>query len=450
MHGDARFPQGAPFSTDLYELTMLQAYLDEGLQEMAVFELFVRKLPAKRNFLVAAGLESVLQFLETLRFGPDALEWLAATGRFKASLIDYLAEFRFSGDVHALPEGCVFFPDEPIVRITAPLPMAQLVETQVMNRLHYQSLVASKAARIVLAAQGAQLVDFGLRRAHGEDAGLAGARAAFLAGFAGSSNVAAERLFGIPAFGTMAHSFIQAHDDEAAAFRSFAAAQPERCVLLIDTYDTEAAARKVAALAQTLAATGTAIRSVRIDSGDLAAHARNVRAILDEAGCPDIGVFASGNLDEYEIERLLAGGAPIRGFGVGTRLLTSADAPYLDCAYKLEEYGGRPRRKRSEGKATWPGRKQVYRHVDGGRMDHDCVTLDGDVRAGRPLLEPCMQAGRRVGPAPTLAESRALAARELAMLPDHLRGLGEGAVPYRVEISPALADLAAAFDRRNA
>src|SRR5205809_995845 len=270
--------------TDLYQLNMMQAYLDHGETKTAVFEFFVRKLPDRRGFLLAAGLEQALTFLEQLRFSPDDIEWLRASGRFRRELIDYLAAFRFSGDVHAMPEGTAFFADEPILRVTAPLPEAQLVETRLMNYLQFQSMIAAKAARMVLAAPGKLLVDFGLRRAHGGDAGLLAARASYIAGFAGTATVLADRLFGIPIFGTMAHSFIQAHDDEVAAFELFAQSRPDNVVLLIDSYDTEAAARKVVALAPRLKAAGIAIRGVRLDSGDLVALAKRVRRILDEGG----------------------------------------------------------------------------------------------------------------------------------------------------------------------
>lgn len=432
--------------TDLYQFTMLKAYLDQGMEEVAVFEFFVRSLPPGRNFLVAAGLASVLDYLADLRFAPDELRFLESTGRFNERFLRYLENFRFTGDVHAMPEGRVFFPLEPILRITAPLPEAQLVETRLINLLHYQTLVASKAARVVLAAPGKLLVDFGLRRAHGAEAGLTAARAAYLAGFAGSSNVLAEYRYGVPSYGTMAHSFVQAHDDERTAFEHFASAQPDNVVLLIDTYDTEAAARKVVELAPRLAAQGIRIKAVRIDSGDLGEHARRVRAILDAGGLTDTGIFASGNLDEYEVHALVAAGAPITGFGVGTRMLTAADAPYLDCAYKLMEYGGKPRRKRSEGKATWPGRKHVYRRYDAsGRMAGDVVCSESESFDGEPLLVHWVSAGRRIAHLPTLEESRRLCARELARLPETLAQLHARA-PYPVEVSPGLRALAAAVD----
>lgn len=268
--------------TDLYQLNMVQAYLETGQTETAVFEFFVRKLPPQRNFLVAAGLEQALKFLQDLRFSDDELSWLIRGGRFSAPLIDYLSDFRFSGDVHAMPEGTVFFANEPILRVTAPLAEAQLVETRLINVLHFKSLIASKAARMALLAPDKLLVDFGLRRAHGAEAGLLAARASYIGGFAGTATVLAEKCFGIPAYGTMAHSFIQSFDDETAAFEAFARARPKDLMLLIDTYDTEMAARKVVALAPLLRTLGIPVRGVRIDSGDLVALSRRVRRILDE------------------------------------------------------------------------------------------------------------------------------------------------------------------------
>ena len=362
--------------TDLYQLTMLQGYLEQRMEETAVFEVFVRKLPPRRGFLVAAGLEPALSYLETLRFTPSELDWIAKSGRCSTALVAFLEQFRFTGDVHAMPEGTVFFPDEPIVRVTAPLPQAQLVESRLINLLHFQTLIASKAVRAVLAAPGKELVDFGLRRAHGAEAGLLAARASYLVGFSGTATVQAGALFGIPVYGTVAHSFIQAHEDEMEAFEHFALAQPNHVVLLLDTYDTEAAARKVVALAPRLQKRGISIQGVRLDSGNLADHARRVRRILNDGGLPDVRIVASGNLDEYAVQELMAVNAPIDSFAVGTHMTTSSDAPYLDCVYKLQEYAGRVSRKRSEGKATWPGRKQVYRHEGGdGRMAHDVLTL---------------------------------------------------------------------------
>ncbi|NWF73096.1 MAG: nicotinate phosphoribosyltransferase [Nitrospirae bacterium] len=433
--------------TDLYQLTMMQAYVEQGMMDTAVFEFFVRRLPAQRGFLMAAGLEQVLDFLEQLRVSQAELEWLEQTGRFSQSCLDYLETLRFSGDVHAMREGTVFFPNEPILRVRAPLPQAQLVETRIMNLLNFQTLIASKAARSVLVAGGKPLIDFGLRRAHGAEAGLLAARASYLAGFAGTATVLAGMEYDIPLYGTMAHSFVQAHKDEATAFEHLALSQPENAVLLIDTYDTEAAAHKVVALARSLRQQDIMVKGVRLDSGDLADHARKVRRILDEGGLPQARILASGNLDEYQLQRLIGSEAPIDSFAVGTAMTTSADAPSLDCAYKLQEYAGRPCRKRSEGKATWPGSKQVYRQYrHDGRCDHDLVTTVEASGTGDPLLHPVMTGGRRLVPAQKLTELRQRAATELALLPDSLRSL-EGGQAYEVRISQPLHDLTLAVDQ---
>jgi nicotinate phosphoribosyltransferase len=434
--------------TDLYQLTMIQAYLEHGLEGTAVFELFVRKLPKQRNFLVAAGLAQFLEYVENLRFSAAELEYLARSG-FHRSLVDYLESFRFAGDVHAMREGTIFFPDEPILRVTAPIAAGQLLETRAINLLHFQTVVAAKAARMVLAAPTKQLVDFGLRRAHGAEAGLLAARATYLAGFAGTSTVLAGQLWGVPTFGTMAHSFVEAHDDEDTAFEHFAASNPDNTTLIIDTYDTEAAAHQVARLAKSLAARGIQVRGVRLDSGDLAAHARRVRKILDDAGLREVRIVASGGLDEFKLAELAAAGAPIDGFGVGTRLDTSSDAPYLDCAYKLQQYDGKPRLKRSEGKQTWPGAKQVYRFSERGRMMRDEITLADETRGGgQPLVECVMRAGRRVRPEQSLDDIRRRAAAELASLPDPLRSI-DRAASYEVAISPAVRDLVRAWEREH-
>jgi len=433
--------------TDHYQLTMLDAYLREGMDAPAVFELFVRKLPPQRNFLVAAGLEQALEFLEGLTFGTTELAWLERQGGFSPRLLAYLREFRFQGDVHALPEGTVFFADEPLLRITAPLPQAQFVESRLLNIVHFQTLIASKAARVVLAAPGRTLVDFGMRRAHGAEAALLAARAAWLAGFSGTATAEAGLRFGLPLFGTMAHSFVQAHASEIEAFEAFARARPQRPTLLVDTYDTEVAVAKLIGLAGRLAAEGIAIGGVRIDSGDLAAHAKAVRRLLDDAGLNDITVFASGNLDEHRIAQLLADGAPIDGFGVGTALDTSSDAPALDAVYKLQAYAGVARRKRSEGKATWPGAKQVGRSLDAaGRMLRDIVQSDGEAPLAAPLLQPVMRSGRRIAPAPSLDAIRRHHAAQMLALPAALRSLAPAAQPYEVEISPGLRALARDVD----
>ena len=443
-------PLTSPLLTDLYQLNTIQAYLDHGETETAVFEFFVRKFPPRRGFLMAAGLQQVLDFLENLRFSEEEIDWLTRTNRFDKSLLDQLATFSFTGDVHAMPEGRVFFANEPILRITAPMPQAQLVETRLINILHFQTLIAAKAARLVLVAPGKVLVDFGLRRAHGAEAGLMAARASYIAGFAGSATMLAEEEFGIPIFGTMAHSFVEAYDTENAAFESFARARPQGLTLLIDTYDTENAARKVVALASRLVAQCIKIRSVRLDSGDLITLSRRVRHILDDGGLADVTIFASGGLDEDYVAEIVQAGAPIDGFGVGTSLTTSSDVPALDCAYKLQEYDGLPRRKRSAGKATWPGRKQVWRRYGlDGRIASDVLSLESDPHPGEPLIELVMKDGERVGPTPTLSDIRARAAHDLERLPEPLRNLVPGAT-IPVEVAETLVQLAAGVDERIA
>jgi nicotinate phosphoribosyltransferase len=439
-------PGHSALLTDLYQLTMLSVYHDGAMHDTGVFEFFVRRLPEQRNFLVAAGLEQALEYLETLRFTDEDVDWLASTGRYTDAFCEYLAGFSFTGDVHAMPEGSVFFANEPILRVTAPMPEAQLVETRLVNLLQLQTLIASKAARCVLAAPDKLLVDFGLRRAHGAEAGLLAARASYLAGFGGTATVLAEQRFSVPCFGTMAHSFVQAHDSESDAFERFARAQQRNVVLLIDTYDTLAGARTVVEIARRLEPEGIAVNAVRLDSGDLGALARDVREILDQGGCEQTRIFCSGGLDEHELSALVRAGAPVDGFGVGTSLDVSADAPYLDCVYKLQEYAGRPRRKRSAGKATWPGRKQVYRVFDdAGTMDHDVVTTVDDSRAGEPLIVKVMESGRRLSASPSLAEARERAATSMQALPPALRSLAPAA-PYRVEIARTLRLLAEEVD----
>ena len=443
-------PGASPLLTDLYQLNMIEAYLAHGETKTAVFELFVRRLPARRGFLMAAGLEQALEFLEDLRFSADEIGWLKDTSRFSARMLAYFSDFRFTGDVHAMPEGTIFFADEPILRVTAPLPEAQLVEARLINILHFQSLIASKAARLVLAAPGKRLIDFGLRRAHGAEAGLLAARASYIAGFTGTATVLAARLFDIPVFGTMAHSYIQAHDNETDAFERFAHARPDGLVFLIDTYDTEAAARKIVALAPRLKAAGISVSGVRLDSGDLIALSKSVRRILDEGGLAHVTILASGGLDEDRLIAVEKANAPINGFGIGTSLTTSSDAPALDCAYKLQEYAGLPRRKHAQDKATLPGRKQVWRRYGpDGRMAGDMLSLENDNQDGEALIHLVMRAGKLVSPSQTLNEIRKRAARELQSLPAPLRELEPGA-KYPVQVGKALVDATAEFDHRLA
>jgi nicotinate phosphoribosyltransferase len=442
-------PSTSPLTVDLYELNMVQAYLDRGENNEAVFEFFVRRLPARRGFLLAAGLEDALGYLETLRYSSAEIAWLKGTGRFRDNLLDYLKGFRFTGDVHAIPEGTVCFANEPLLRVTAPLPQAQLVESRLINILHFQTLIASKAARMVLAAPGKALSDFGLRTAHGAEAGLFSARASYIVGFAGAANVLAGERYGIPVVGTMAHSYVQVHDNESQAFEDFARARPEGVILLIDTYDTEAGARKVVELYPKLKADGITIRGVRIDSGDLIAMSRKVRRIFDDAGLNNVIILVSGGINEDVLQIMMKEKAPIDGFGIGVSLDVSTDAPALDCAYKLQEYAGTPRRKLSEGKATWPGRKQVWRAYDAdGRMRGDILSIETDRQAGEPLIEQMMRAGKRLAPPPTLAQIRERAARNLKRLPKPLARL-EAGHGYSVTISDALKTLAADADRHN-
>lgn len=438
--------------TDLYQLTMGHAYFRLGMNDTATFELFVRRLPRSRRFLVAAGLEQAVEYLEQLRFSSEELDFLAGLEAFDKSFLDHLGQLRFTGDVYAMAEGTAFYADEAILRVTAPILEAQLVESRILNIIHFQTLIASKAARCVLAAQGRQLVDFGLRRAHEADAGLYAARAAYLAGFHATATVEAGRQFGITLSGTVAHSFIEAHEREDVAFRNFVMSQRGTTSLLIDTYDTERAARRVAQLARELAESGAPQRigAVRIDSGDLAAQARLVRAILDENGCRDIRIVLSGGLDEHAIREFVESGVPADAFGVGTSLDVSADAPGLDMAYKLQAYAGSPRRKRSPGKATWPGVKQVFRQRGPRReLLGDEIVLEGEEPGGERLVHQVMSQGRRLAPPVPLAAIRESCSRELSSLPLDARELSEGRTSYPVRISDGLRRLAAEVDART-
>jgi nicotinate phosphoribosyltransferase len=428
----------SPLLTDLYQLTMLEAYLREGMDKAAAFEFYVRNLPAERGFLVAAGLESLLSFLENLRFSQEEIAYLAKTERFSGKLLDYLAAFRFTGDLYALPEGTVFFANEPLIRVVAPIPQAQFVETRAINLLHFETIIATKAARCMLAADGkAFLVDFGLRRAHGAEAGLLAARASRIVGFAGTSTVLAGALYGIPIFGTMAHSYIEAHENEEEAFIAYARANPANVTLLVDTYDTLRGARNAASAIKKLAAEGIRTHAVRLDSGDILNLSKEVRSLLDADGLEEVQIFVSGDIDEKAIRKLLAGGAPIDGFGVGTKLDTSEDAPYLECAYKIVEYAGKPRLKTSMGKATLPGRKQIFRRTNGGVISGDTIALEEERPDGEPLLRKVMEQGRRLDPAPDLAIITRYTGEQLKALPENLRKL-ETDPPYNVRITQAL------------
>jgi nicotinate phosphoribosyltransferase len=425
----------AALFTDLYELTMAAAFFREGMRETATFSLFARRLPDTRAFIVAAGLEDALEYLRSLRFTPDALAWLRSLGRFDAAFLEHLAGLRFTGVVRAVAEGTVVFPDEPILEVTAPLIEAQLLETALLNICHLQSVLASKAARVAIAARRRAVAEFGLRRSHGSDAGLKAARCAWIAGCESTSDVLAGKSWGIPLSGTMAHSFVTAFSDELEAFRTYARTFPDTAILLIDSYDTIEGARKAVTVARELAAAGKSLAGVRLDSGDLLALSREVRRILDEAGCREVRILVSGGLDEHDIERLLALGAPIDAFGVGTRLNVSADAPSLDLVYKLVRYGERNVLKLSEGKETWVGPKAVYR-LSGpdGRAAGDLLALADEPPpdAGEPLLETVMRGGELVRPHPALNRIRERCAAQLGALPEGLRRLsGHDTYPVR-------------------
>jgi nicotinate phosphoribosyltransferase len=438
--------------TDFYQLTMAQAYFDARMNAAAVFELFTRELPSARRFLLAAGLEQALEYIEQWRFERADIEYLRSLGRFSDPFLEHLATVRFTGSVHAMPEGTPFFADEPLLRVTAPILEAQLLESRLLNIVHFQTTIASKAARCVIAAQGRQLVDFGFRRAHEASAGVLAARVAFLAGFAATATVEAGRRFGIPLSGTLAHSFIEAYDRELDAFRDFVESRGEPTTLLIDTYDTQRAVQRLISLMRELRSAGGAgrgVRAVRIDSGDLAAQARAVRAALDEHGFPDIQIVLSGGLDEHRIDELVSDGVPADAFGVGTAVDASADAPVLDMVYKLQEYGGAPRRKSSPGKATWPGAKQVFRErTPDGQYLLDRIFCSAEPPpAGEPLLREVMHAGRRSAPLPRLSAAREHCRAELLALPAALRLLDEGPAPYEVSVSRPLQIMAARIDR---
>jgi nicotinate phosphoribosyltransferase len=416
---------------------MVQAYWREEMNDDAVFTLYFRTLPEGRNLILACGLDDALSYLENLAFDDEALAYLRGREEFDPEFVDWLAELEFTGSVRAVPEGTPVFPDEPILEVAGPLPVAQLAETVIMNQVHMQTVLASKAYRVKAAAGGRAVVDFGLRRMHGADAGLKAARAFHIAGVDATSNVLAGRVYGVPVTGTMAHSYIQAHDSEMAAFRAFTETYPET-ILLVDTYDTLDGVRKVVRLAHEREA-DFRVRGVRLDSGDLGELAKRSREILDRAGLEEVEIFVSGGLDEYAIRDLLSDGAPIDGFGVGTYMGTSRDAPALDMAYKLTEYGGEGRLKLSRGKRILPGPKQVWREQEGGVDVRDRITRAEEEAPGRPLLEPVMENGERL-PAGrrTLGQARSHAAESVARLPERIRGIDPADPPYAVVVSRAL------------
>ncbi len=436
---DLEQPSSALF-TDLYQLTMARAYLRSGKAGEAVFSLFIRQYPPDRGYFVFAGLEDALAYLEGFRFSGADIEHLRIGGRFDESFLDSLAGVSFSGSVRAMREGSVFFAGEPVMEVRAPLPEAQLVETRLINIVNMHTILATKASRVVEAARGRPVVDFAARRTHGMEASYAFARSSYIAGFGGTSNVGAAATYGIRSVGTMAHSFITAFDSETEAFREYARSFPDDCTLLVDTYDTVEGVRRAIEVAREMRERGQRLRAVRLDSGDLDELARRARAMLDEAGFPEVGVFASGGLDEFEIDALLSAGAPIDGFGVGTKAGVSADAPWTDCAYKMVEYEGRPVMKLSSAKVSAPGPKQAYRFRDAnGVMRHDVLAGAGEPapRGGTGLLAEVMRGGRRVASPPSLADVRERCRRDIASLPAAYRALRSPA-RYAVGVSDGL------------
>ena len=429
--------------TDLYELTMAQTYYGQNMLAPATFELFFRTYPPNRGYMVCAGLEDVLDFLEGVSFGDGSREYLRETGMFTEDFLDFLGTLQFSGSVRAMPEGRIFFANEPVLEVTAPMVEAQLVETLIINRLNFQSLQATKAARCVWAAQGRAISDFGARRAPGVDGALTMARSGFIAGFQSTSNVMAARRYDIPPAGTMAHSMITAFPTEPEAFRAYAGAFPQRTILLLDTFDTIEGAHNAVQVGKEMEARGHRLAGVRLDSGDYLDLSRKVRRILDEAGLDYVRIVASGGIDEYEIDRLLREDAPIDIFGVGTRVTTSADAPYCDMSYKLTCYDGRPVMKLSPEKVSPPGAKQVYRLRNGeGQFERDVVTLrEEDLPGGEALLEKVMERGQKTRPAPSLPEVRERFEQDFARLDVHFKQL-HSPPRYPVTYSPALTRLA--------
>ncbi len=425
----------SPLFTDLYQLTMFCAYLNSGKKEWASFELFIRKLPKNRNYLVYAGLEDVINVIENFEFSRDDIDYLYSLKLFPDWFLDFLKEFEFEGKVFSMPEGSLFFPHEPVLRVEAPIYEAQLLETVIMNQIHISSLIATKAARVFSVSKGKKLVDFSLRRTHGYDAGLKVARSSYIAGFDGTSNVLAGKLYGIPVVGTVAHSFIMSFEEEEEAFRAYAEAFPDKTVLLVDTYDTVEGVKKAIKVAKELAFKGVYLRGIRLDSGDVVRLSKITRKLLNEAGLEGTKIIVSGGLDEYKIAEFLSQGAEIDAFGVGTKLGTSADAPYIDFVYKLVEFNGKPVMKTSEGKKMYPGKKQVFRQE--GR---DTVALHYETLEGTPLLKKMFEGGRRVASLPSLSEIRDYFLSQMELLPDRYKSIYSREV-YPVEISEKLENL---------
>ena len=435
--------------TDLYQLTMAQGYFQSQKLGPATFSLFIRSYPPNRSYFVAAGLSDVLQFLETFAVDAAGIDYLHSRRLFADDFLDFLQELRFTGEVRAIPEGRIFFTEEPVLEVMAPIIEAQIVETFLINQINLQSLIATKAARCMHAARGRGVVDFALRRTHGIDAGMKVARASYLAGFAGTSNVRAGQLYGIPVVGTMAHSFVSSFENEIDAFRAFVASFPNNSILLIDTYDTLAGARKAVEIGQEMAARGQRLQGVRIDSGDLAKLAVEVRKIFDAAGLREVKIVGSGGLDEYDLADFADANVPYDSYGVGTKMGVSADAPWFDMAYKLVESGGRPVLKLSTGKASWPEKKQVFRLRDSeGKLQKDMVALiDEDLPGAEPLLKKVMERGAITEALPSLESIRKTFLDEFARLPDAIKPIRNPAV-YPVEFTARLQTLRLEIEKK--
>ena len=427
--------------TDFYELTMCASYFENGRNESATFDLFIRKLPPNRSYFIFAGLEQVLLFLEKVKFSEEHIDYLREKG-LTEEFLEYLRGFKFSGEVWSVPEGTVVFPGEPLVRVTAPIIEAQLVETFLLNTVNLQTMIATKASRVVRAAEGRSVIEFGLRRTQGTDAGMKAARTSYLAGAEGTSNVLAGMRYGIPIFGTMAHSYVMFFDKEIDSFRAFAKTFPQTSTFLIDTYDDLKGAENAATVAKELEKKGCRLNAVRLDSGNLLTISQKVRQILDDHGLNYVKIFASGDLDEYIIEKLVKKGAKIDAFGVGTRMSTSMDRPYVDVVYKLsgkvEEGNFVPAMKLSNGKVTLPGKKQVFRRKDkNGKCVEDIIGLEDEDVKGERLLRKVMKDGRITCEMPPLEEMRKTTLRNLSELPERYKRFRNPS-SYRVELSNRL------------
>ncbi|MEE9285612.1 MAG: nicotinate phosphoribosyltransferase [Dehalococcoidia bacterium] len=443
-------PSSLALFTDLYELTMAQAFWQSGMTAPATFSLYLRSYPENRAYFVFAGLHDCLDYLEELRFSQQDLDYLHSLDLFDEGFLAYLGGLRFSGSVRAMPEATIFFANEPVMEVTAPVIEAQIVETYLLNQVNVQTLLATKASRVLHAARGRALVDFSARRAHGLDAADKVAKVSYMVGFAGTSNCAAGQRYGIPTFGTMAHSFVTSFADEIDSFRAYAASFPESATLLVDSYDTIEGTKLAIQVGLEMKRQGHDLRALRLDSGDLAALSLRARAMLDEAGLGDVQLFASGGLDEFDIDALLRSGAPIDGFGVGTKLGVSADAPWTDCAYKLVEYDRRPVLKLSPAKESLPGPKQCFRQRDGnGAMARDVIACAHEAAppGAEPLLGTVMEGGRRLTPDPALSELRARFDREFAALPQRHKALAAPAL-YEVATSAELQRLQRSLAQR--